>query len=892
MWRYLVVCSSLLHAGLPLAFEANRGQADARFLYLARSANQAVYLSRSGAVLAAPGAPQVEIVFEHGRADAIIEPQNPQAGVSNYFIGRDPKNWRTGIPQFGSVQYRNLYPGIDLIFHGDEFDFDVAPQADPRAIRLRLRGGTPAMTAEGDIAVGAMRLRRPVIYQGETIIPGRFRIDREGLVTFSLSDYDRGRKLTIDPVITWSAYLGNGNTDRFSSLAVDKDGNTYVTGRAVSGFPTANPLQTNHGGVCGTILTVQVQCGDVFVTKLNAAGTALVYSTYIGGSGEDSGMQIGVDAAGNAVVLGTTRSTDFPSTDGALQPVGNGPGLAAFVFKLDPAGSKLLYSTGVQGFPSALAVDTTGNAYIGRENRTATGGAVVIDKLNSQGTALVYSFSFGGGGGEDAPRSLALDSSGAVYVAGVTHSIDFPVSPDALQRTNTAYANFIAKVNPAGTAVVFATYFAGGINAIAAGPGGDVFVSGIVVDGFQTTPKAAESVFGGSLGDAFAARLNASGSALIYATYIGGAGYDIGQSMAVDAAGNAIIVGSTGSNNFPLAANIQRIPQGGAEAFVTKLDPTGTKFLFSTFLGGFGNDEATAVAVDGQGNIYIAGNSEAQGFPVTPQSPYTPPPASRTLSSVNGTVVSGAFVLKISDSGPATPVVFRDGVTSVAGYDFGPVTAGQIVDLIGTNLGPLNSAVLTLDAEGRVSRTLAGVEVDFDGVAAPLVFVTSDDARAVVPVSVAGKSSVQVVVKTPAGASPAVTLPVVPASPAQFTLGPQPTLQGAIVNQDGTVNSPQNPTARGSIVSLYGAGFGPTIPALEDGRVYTSNLPVLVFPVAVTIGGAAAEIHYAGQAYGLVAGVMLINVRISPQAQTGPNQPVIVNAGPYTTPRPVQIAIR
>ncbi len=887
MWRYLVVWSSLLHAGLPLAFEANRGQADARFLYLGRSADHALYLARSGALLAARGAPQVEIGFEHGRADARIEPQDPLAGVSNYFIGRDPKNWRTGIPRFGSVRYRNLYPGIDLIFHGDEFDFEVAPEADPGAIRLRLRGGTAAITAEGDIAVGAMRLRRPVVYQGETTIPGRFEIDREGLVTFALSAYDHGRKLTIDPVITWSAYLGNGNTDRFSSLAVDKDGNPYVTGRAVSGFPTANPLQTNHGGVCGTILTVQVQCGDVFVTKLNAAGTALVYSTYIGGSDEDSGMQIGVDAAGNAVVLGTTRSTDFPSTDGAL-----GPGLAAFVFKLDPSGSKLLYSTGVQGFPSALAVDATGNAYIARENRTATGAAVVIDKLNPQGTALVYSFSFGGGGGEDAPRSLALDSLGAVYVAGVTHSSDFPVSPDALQRTNTAYANFIAKVNPAGNALVFATYFAGGINAIAAGPGGDVFVSGIVVDGFQTTAKAAQPVFGGSLGDAFAARLNASGSALIYATYIGGTGYDIGQSMAVDAAGNAIIVGSTGSNNFPLAANIQRISQGGAEAFVTKLDPTGTKFLFSTFLGGFGNDEATAVAVDGQGNIYVAGNSEAQGFPVTPQSPYTPPPASRTLSSVNGTVVSGAFVLKISDSGPALPVVFRDGVTSVAGYDFGPVTAGQIVDLIGTNLGPLNSAVLTLDAEGRVSRTLAGVEVDFDGVAAPLVFVTSDDARAVAPVSVAGKSSVQVVVKTPAGASPAVTLPVVPASPAQFTLGPPTTLQGAIVNQDGTVNSPQNPAARGSIVSLYGAGFGPTTPALEDGRVYRANLPVLVFPVAVTIGGAAGEVQYAGQAYGLVAGVMLINVRISPQAATGPNQPVIVNAGPYTTPRPVQIAIR
>jgi uncharacterized protein (TIGR03437 family) len=255
-------------------------------------------------------------------------------------------------------------------------------------------------------------------------------------------------------------------------------------------------------------------------------------------------------------------------------------------------------------------------------------------------------------------------------------------------------------------------------------------------------------------------------------------------------------------------------------------------------------------------------------------------------------VVSGAFILKLSDSGPATPIVFSDGITSIAGYDFGPVTPGQIVDVIGSNLGPVNSAVLTLDANGRVSHTLAGVEVDFDGVPAPLVFVTIDDARAVVPFSVAGKSTVQVVVKTPAGASPPVTMPVVPAAPAQFTLGPQPSLQGAIVNQDGTVNSPQNPAPRGSIVSLYGAGFGPTVPPLEDGRVYTANFPTLVLPITVTIGGAPAAILYAGQAYGLVAGVMLINVRISTQAVTGPNQPVIVTAGPYGTTRPVQIAIR
>jgi hypothetical protein len=177
----------------------------------------------------------------------------------------------------------------------------------------------------------------------------------------------------------------------------------------------------------------------------------------------------------------------------------------------------------------------------------------------------------------------------------------------------------------------------------------------------------------------------------------------------------------------------------------------------------------TAVAVDGQGNIYVAGNSDAQGFPITPQSPYTP--SSHFLSSLTLAPISGAFILKLSDSGPSTPIVFSDGITSIAGDDFGPVTPGQIVDLIGSNLGPLNSAVLTLDANGLVAHTLAGVEVDFDGVAAPLVFVTSDDARAVVPFSVAGKSSVQVVVKTPAGVSPPVTVPVVAAAPALFTLG-------------------------------------------------------------------------------------------------------------------------
>ncbi len=211
-WYLLSVV--LLHAALPLAYEPNRGQADSRFLYLARSSDHAVYLSSTEAVLASSGARPIEIRFENGLADTTLEPNGALPGVSNYFIGRDSKNWRTGIPQFSSVRYHHLYPGIDLIFHGDEFDFDIAPHADPRAIHLRFDSGHAEITPEGDIALGPMRLQCPIIYQGGRIIPGRFQVDRDGLLTFALSSYDHSRKLTIDPVITWSQRRRRGHPDR------------------------------------------------------------------------------------------------------------------------------------------------------------------------------------------------------------------------------------------------------------------------------------------------------------------------------------------------------------------------------------------------------------------------------------------------------------------------------------------------------------------------------------------------------------------------------------------------------------------------------------------------------------------------------------------------------
>jgi cysteine-rich repeat protein len=408
---------------LPLRFEANQGQADAAVKFLSRGSGYTLFLTPTEAVLslAKPAAEEskpARATAAIGRAGAskakatrplvlrtklVGANRSPEvsgvdelAGKSNYLIGADPAKWQLGVPNYGGVRYRAVYPGIDLVYRSGnqrevEYDFLVAPGADPSAIRLRFEGARKLrLDAAGNLVLatgsGEVIHRAPVVYQtidGERRpIRGGFRKLARNDVGFVVGSYDRTKPLTIDPTLVYSTYLGGSFFDLGQGIAVDGSGNAYVTGATDStDFPTANALQSSSGGVA-----------DAFVAKLDAAGSQLLYSTYLGGSGSDAGIGIAVDGSANAYVTGQTESTNFPTAN-ALQSSFAGGDFDGFVAKLDPAGSQLLYSTYLGGsnddFGIGIAADGSGSAYV-------TGGTFSTDFPTAN--ALQSGF----GGSEDA----------------------------------------------------------------------------------------------------------------------------------------------------------------------------------------------------------------------------------------------------------------------------------------------------------------------------------------------------------------------------------------------------------------------------------------------------------------------------------------------------------
>jgi uncharacterized repeat protein (TIGR01451 family) len=558
---------------LPLQFEENVGQAPSDVAFVARGRGYALALDPSGAALSVGGA-AVRARFVGSNGSARISGAGGTRGAVSYFTGKDPASWKTAIATYPRVLYEAVYPGIDLIFHGGqgqlEFDFVVHPGADPGGIRLAIDGATNARVGDGgdlllDVGGDKLTFARPVIYEERDglrrKVEGGYRI-ADGEVGFTVGAHDRRSRLVIDPVISFSTFLGGTAGEQASGVAVDSAGNVYVAGLTGStNFPTAGALQPSQAG--GT---------DAFVTKLTSGG-ALVYSTYLGGTGDDLGIGIAVDAAGSAYVTGRTSSSDFPTTAGVFQPTFGG-GLDAFIAKLSPSGTTLAYSS-----------------YLG-------------------GEGLEFGFNEGNG------ISVAVDATGDAYVSGTTSSPNFPTTPGAFQTTAGGVDAFVTKVNPAGSALLYSTYLGGpglelGI-ALAIGGDGSAYVAGRGSTGFPSVNPLPPS---GDGDDAFIAKLNPSGSALAYASLFGGGGTDQANGIAVDGAGNAYVVGMTGVVRFPLVHPFQ--PTGfGTEAFVAKIAPAGSSFVYSSFLGGSGFDDARAVAVDSGGSAYVTGFTTSSDFPV------------------------------------------------------------------------------------------------------------------------------------------------------------------------------------------------------------------------------------------------------------------------------------
>jgi len=636
-----------------LSFEANRGQADPEVRFIARGSGYTLFLTAAETVLSFPEPPapgrrnekqtgkptvlRMKLVGANGGASVAGLDELP--GKSNYFIGNDPSKWRTNVPTYGKVEYRDVYPGVNLVYYGNgrqlEHDFVVAPGADPSLIRLAVEGaGKMELDARGDLVLrdgtGDVHLRKPVAYQEvdgvRRSVAGGFALTDKQQVGFELGDYDRDEPLVIDPVLVYSTYLGGSGDDQASGIAVDSAGNAYVTGVTSSAnFPTATPLQGANAGY-----------SDAFVAKLNPTGSALVYSTYLGGSGQDSGDGIAVDSSGNAYLTGHTNSPNFPTVS-PLQPSYGGGGWDAFVTKLNPAGSALVYSTYLGGSGQdmgySIAVDSAGSAYVTGQTqslnfptasplRAAHGGSMFdpfVAKLSATGSALAYS-TYLGGNNEDYGEAIAVDSTGSAYVTGRTASTNFPTASPLQASNRGAGDTFVARLNAAGSALVYSTYL-GGIGedwgrGIAVDSSGSAYVMGYTSSPNFPTASPLQAASGGNT-DAFVAKLNPAGSALVYSTYLGGSALDLGFGIAVESSGSAYVTGYTQSTNFPTASPLQPTYGGGdTDAFVAKLNAPGSALVYSTYLGGGGDDRSYRIAVDSSGNAYIAGNTRSANFPV------------------------------------------------------------------------------------------------------------------------------------------------------------------------------------------------------------------------------------------------------------------------------------
>jgi hypothetical protein len=754
---------------LPLTFEANQGQSDKQVKFLSRGEGYTLFLTGDEAVLSLRRAPARTLDREGlvtlkpadfkatnqnsavlrmkligANLAAKISGADRQEGKSNYFIGNDSSQWHTDVSNFGQVRYQNAYPGVDLVYYGNrqqlEYDFVVAPGANPRAIALNVaaesisgkRTSAALEIAEnGDLLVptegGNVHFHKPVVYQPENVrdvhsiggyptaastgkpVDGRWVLKGGHQVGFELASYDASRPLVIDPALSYSTYIGGTGTDGAFGVAIDQYGNAYVTGFTSStNFPTKSPYQkANAGGI------------DTFALKLNRTGTALVYSTYLGGNGTEYPFGMAVDSLGEAFEVGNTGSANFPVSAGAFQTkcISCTTYPAVFLTKFSAAGNSLLYSTFIGGSGDnrafGITLDSAKNAYIvgwttstdfpvtaGAFQTTYVAGSqsnAFVTEMNSTGTALVYS-TYLGGSVQDVGFGIALDSSDNTIVTGYTYSPDFPVTTSAFQTTTTVNgAAWVTKLNVGGTAEIYSTYLGGTTgtsagNSVQVNAAGDAYVTGYTcASDFPVTAGVVQQTFGGDCtsagGDAFVTELNSTGSALVFSTYLGGTGDDVGFSIGLDQNDNVYITGRSSSPNYPVTQGaFQSTMAGGYDAIYSVLNSTGTSLLYSTYIGGTAVDVAFVMAVDKLGNSYIIGRTYSTNFPVTP---------GVLQSTMRGT--TNAVVFKFAPGVQAWPL----------SLNFGTEAIGQTSAPLTTKLTNSEASTLTISSIGLVGADAA-----------------------------------------------------------------------------------------------------------------------------------------------------------------------------------------
>jgi len=647
---------------LPLSFISNAGQEDPAVRFQIREQHGTLSFTSDGITLNLPTVPPeqnqvakvrsgpaslvvsdskaptqvgIRLVFENKSPNASIEGTAQLSGIANFFIGKDSSKWHTNVPTYANVVYHNLYSGIDLSYTGHvgllKGTYTLGANSDPTVIRWRYKDANSVKldTTTGDLLISAsngvtLTEKAPIAWQEHngTQVPVTvgYMLTADGTAQFAMGDYDHTLPLVIDPGLAYSTYLNS--TQYGWGIAVDNSGSAYVTGATAStDFATGGAYQTTFGGGY-----------DAFVAKLNAAGSALVYATYLGGSNSDFGEGVAVDSSGSAYVTGNTGSANFPTTAGAYQTIYGGGVADLFVAKLNATGSALVYATYLGGsgddgnnpyFHEGIAVDNNGSAYVTSGTNSANfpttagayqmvfGGGVGIGddafvvKLNAAGSALIYA-TYLGGSSDDASVGIAVDSNGNAYVTGSTQSANFPTTAGAYQTILRGMSDaFVVKLNAAGSGLVYATYLGGssddGSYGIAVDSSGNAYVTGSTSStDFPTTVGAYKTALSWG-GDAFVVKLNAAGNALVYATYLGTSGKSLG--IAVNSTGNAYVTGITTLTNFATTVGAYQTTYGGdADAFMIKLNTTGSAFAYATYLGGSGGDVGYGIAVDSSGS--------------------------------------------------------------------------------------------------------------------------------------------------------------------------------------------------------------------------------------------------------------------------------------------------
>jgi Beta-propeller repeat/Abnormal spindle-like microcephaly-assoc'd, ASPM-SPD-2-Hydin len=670
---------------LPMTFEANQGQTSSAVKFLSRGHGYSAFLTTGGMVLnlrttqpapvaktaTAPAASQaasttLQFHLVGANANPAVVGEDLQPGRVNYFLGKNRANWHVNVPTYSKVRYKNVYPGIDLVYYGNhqqlEYDFAVAPGADPGQIQFEIKGASQAAVDEqGNLVLGTqnaqLHFQSPVVYQesnGQRVpVAGGYVMKDASHIGFQLASYNSGSPLVIDPVLVYSSYIGGSGDDEAAGIAVDSTGSVYIAGYTDSAnFPLA------------AIGSLSANNYHTFVAKMDPTGSNLVYADYIGGSGDDYGAALVLDSANNVYVTGNTTSSDFPVVK-AYQSQQPGPN-SGFLTKVSADGSSLLYSTYLGGnafdFPLSVAIDSlsevhvagytlssnfpTVNAYQSSALANQSGASSYygfLTKFSADGSSLVYSTYFGGNdtalqscGSSCYPTAVngisgvALDANGNAYLTGSTNTTNFPTTSGAYQTINTtSQANtlgFASEFSPAGS-LQYSTYLYGSSgnsvtpSAIAVDGSGSAYITG-TADSDGTFPITSTSICnptaeGTACGYAFVTKFDPTGSTLLYSTFLGANNYASPLDIVLDANDDAYVLSATSSSSFQLNDAIESF-SSGYDLLLVEIDPAATTQLFSTYLGGSGSDYPGGLALDSNGNIYVGGSTESTDLPTTP----------------------------------------------------------------------------------------------------------------------------------------------------------------------------------------------------------------------------------------------------------------------------------